>query len=57
MNALPMYGTGPVTTQYAMSPPSGGNRGRRVTDLVRVNGLDGDGRFVLHHLNASGDWI
>jgi len=35
----------------------GGNKGRRVTDLVRVNGLDTDGRFVLHHLNASGEWI
>ena len=35
----------------------GGNKGRRVTDLVRVNGLDTEGRFVLHHLNASGEWI
>jgi type IV secretion system protein VirB11 len=35
----------------------GGNEGRCVTDLARVNGLDTDGRFVLHHLNASGDWI
>lgn len=35
----------------------GGNQGRRVTDVVRVNGLDTEGRFVLHHLNASGDWI
>jgi len=34
----------------------GGNRGRRVTDVVRVRGLNTDGRFVLHHLNASGDW-
>jgi type IV secretion system protein TrbB len=35
----------------------GGNQGRRVTDVARVNGLDAHGRFVLHHLNASGDWI
>ena len=28
----------------------GGNAGRRVTDLVRVEGLDRDDRYVLHHL-------
>jgi type IV secretion system protein VirB11 len=27
----------------------GGNGGRRVTDLVRVNGLDAHGRYVLEH--------
>jgi len=35
----------------------GGNQGRRVTDVVRVDGLGTDSRFVLHHLNTSGDWI
>lgn len=28
----------------------GGNAGRRVTDLVRVEGVGADDRFVLHHL-------
>lgn len=28
----------------------GGNHGRRLTDLVRVTGLDVDGRFVTHRL-------
>ena len=31
----------------------GGNRGRRVSDLVRVTGLGPDGRFILHHLSGS----
>ena len=35
----------------------GGNQSRRVTDVARVHGVDAEGRFVLHHLNASGDWI
>jgi type IV secretion system protein TrbB len=31
----------------------GGNRGRRLSDLVRVNGLDADGRFLLNRLSGS----
>lgn len=31
----------------------GGNRGRRVSDLVRVSGLDLDGRFILHRFTGS----
>lgn len=35
----------------------GGNVDRRVTDIVRVEGLDRQGRFVLHYLNDQGEWI
>ena len=31
----------------------GSNRGRRVSDLVRVTGLDADGRFLLNRLSGS----
>lgn len=34
----------------------GGNAGRRVSDLVRVNGLDATGRYVLDRLTAAGEW-
>jgi type IV secretion system protein VirB11 len=29
---------------------------RRVADLVRVTGLDGDGRYLLHRCTESGTW-
>ena len=31
----------------------GRNSGRRVTDLVHVTGLDGDGRYILHRFTGS----
>lgn len=33
---------------------TGGNAGRRVTSLARVEGLDDRGRYVLHHLTQQG---
>ena len=35
----------------------GGNAGRRVSDLVAVEGLGADGHFLLHRLTASGEWV
>lgn len=35
----------------------GGNTGRRVSDLVRVSGLDARGRYRLERFNASGEWV
>ena len=35
----------------------GGNAGRRVSDLVRVAGLDARGRYRLHRFTKSGDWV
>lgn len=35
----------------------GGNAGRRVSDLVAVDGLDSGGHFVLHHFTASGERV
>ena len=35
----------------------GGNAGRRVSDLVRVSGLDVGGRYILHRFTPSGDWV
>jgi P-type conjugative transfer ATPase TrbB len=34
----------------------GGNAGRRVSDLVRVKGLDPTGRYILDRLTPAGDW-
>jgi P-type conjugative transfer ATPase TrbB len=34
----------------------GGNAGRRVSDLVRVAGLDARGRYRLHRFIESGEW-
>jgi len=34
----------------------GGNSGRRVGDLARVDDLDASGDFILRHLTAEGDW-
>ena len=35
----------------------GGNGGRRVTDLARVQGLDTDSHFVVQHLSDTGEWV
>lgn len=35
----------------------GGNAGRRVSDLVRVVGLDTRGWYRLHRFTESGDWV
>ena len=35
----------------------GGNAGRRVSDLVRVGGLDVQGRYRLERFTASGEWL
>jgi type IV secretion system protein TrbB len=35
---------------------AGGNHGRRVVDVARVQGLDTVGRIVLHHLTTDGSW-
>jgi type IV secretion system protein VirB11 len=37
-------------TIHLIAVIEGGNAGRRVTDLVRVEGVGADDRFVLHHL-------
>jgi P-type conjugative transfer ATPase TrbB len=34
----------------------GSHRGRRVVDLARVRGLDGEGRVALDHLTSEGSW-
>ena len=34
----------------------GGNQGRRLVDLARVAGLDGQGRIQLHHFTSDGRW-
>ena len=34
---------------------AGGNRGRRVTDVARVQGMDRRGRIVLNHLARDGN--
>ncbi len=35
----------------------GGNAGRRVSDLVAVDGLGAGGRFLLHRFTDSGEWV
>lgn len=35
----------------------GGNAGRRISDLVAVDGLGAGGRFLLHRFTGSGEWV